>query len=96
MMVDFIRLKKEPGKSSSWLHDVQIIGADSLNTVRNKVGFSESHSLNSMKPLNDTCLFFSPPKNVLVVDNIIETGNTLKKLCKLLQEFEPKTIKTCR
>ena len=35
-------------------------------------------------------------QNVLVVDNIVDTGNTFRRLCTLLGEFEPKTVKTCR
>ena len=34
-------------------------------------------------------------KNVLIVEDIIDTGRTLKKLCEMLQMREPKSIKIC-
>merc|ERR1711862_375129 len=32
-------------------------------------------------------------KHVLIVEDIIDTGNTLKKFCQHLESFSPKTIK---
>ncbi len=34
-------------------------------------------------------------KNVLIVDDIIDTGRTLKALVEALEEREPSTLKTC-
>ena len=34
-------------------------------------------------------------KHVLVVDDIVDTGTTLKNLCQLLSERQPKTLKSC-
>lgn len=34
-------------------------------------------------------------KNVLVVDDVIDTGNTLSQLCEFLRTREPKSLSTC-
>ena len=34
-------------------------------------------------------------KNILIVEDIIDTGRTLKKLCEMLRMREPKSIKIC-
>lgn len=34
-------------------------------------------------------------KHVIVVDDIIDTGTTLMHLCQLLQERQPKSLKSC-
>lgn len=34
-------------------------------------------------------------KNIIVVDDIIDTGTTLMRLCQLLQERQPKSLKSC-
>ena len=34
-------------------------------------------------------------RNVLVVDDIIDTGNTLAQLCEFLKTREPKSLRTC-
>ena len=39
---------------------------------------------------------FFPLQNVLVVEDIVDTGNTITKLLKLLKKVNPKTIKVAR
>lgn len=34
-------------------------------------------------------------RNVLIVDDIFDTGNTLKRIINEIEKFEPKDIKTC-
>ena len=34
-------------------------------------------------------------RNVLVVDDVIDSGNTLSQLCEFLQTREPKSLSTC-
>ncbi|WP_067143290.1 hypoxanthine phosphoribosyltransferase [Oceanivirga salmonicida] len=34
-------------------------------------------------------------KNVVIVEDIIDTGFTLSKVCKILKERQPKTLKVC-
>jgi len=40
-------------------------------------------------------MFFSL-QNVLVVEDIVDTGNTITKLLRLLKKVNPKTIKVAR
>ena len=35
-------------------------------------------------------------KNVLIVEDIIDTGNTMTKLLQLTERFEPKSVKVIR
>ncbi len=34
-------------------------------------------------------------KNIIIVEDIVDTGRTLKYLVEYLQEFNPKSVKTC-
>jgi len=34
-------------------------------------------------------------KNVLIIDNMVDSGNTFIRLCKVIEDFNPKSIKTC-
>ena len=34
-------------------------------------------------------------KNVLIVEDIIDTGRTMVKLLNLLEKFKPKSVRTC-
>ena len=34
-------------------------------------------------------------KNVLIVEDVIETGNTLKEVVRIVKQFEPKTLRIC-
>jgi len=35
-------------------------------------------------------------QNVLVVEDIIDTGRTIVKLLDILEKYQPKTVKVCR
>lgn len=62
--VDFIRLKSYQDDRSSG--EVQIIGIENLNDLKNK--------------------------NVVIFEDIIDTGKTMNKLLNTLNQFEPKSV----
>ena len=78
----FADLVRELGKN---------VYVDFMQVSSYKDGMESSGELTFIKDLSQDI----SNKNVLVVDDIIDTGYTLKKLVEILQKRNPKTLKTC-
>ena len=44
---------------------------------------------------NDISIEILKDKNILIIDDIIDTGHTLEKIIKILNKYNPKSIKLC-
>ena len=81
--VEFIRLKSyEDEKSTASL---KVIGIESLESLRGKVSSNQIKSIEIKAKYNF--------QNVLIVEDIIDTGNTMVRLLKLLEDYQLKSIR---
>lgn len=80
--VEFIRLKSyEDEKSTA---NLKVIGIESLEALRGKV---------CLLCITSSILKILWDQNVLIVEDIIDTGNTMVKLIKLLDNYQLKSIR---
>jgi hypoxanthine phosphoribosyltransferase len=77
--------------------EVQIIGGDDMSSIKGKVCYIHFYIFFQIfcraQIIN---AFFSSLKNVLIVEDIIDTGRTMVKLLRVLGKYEPKSVKVCR
>jgi len=57
--------------------------------------YEDDHSTGNIKVIGSDNMSSLKGKNVLVVEDIIDTGKTMAKMEELLAKFQPKTVKVC-
>jgi len=55
--------------------------------------YEDAHSTGQVQVIGGDNLANLEGRNVLIVEDIIDTGNAMKKLLALLEEYQPKTVK---